>query len=100
MPVPESASEYNPLEVEGVNLPTLTGTGLESVDELASKAGISPDDLKNQNALGGKSPTAPDPDDTQPMDPHQTDIVLPDEPGKPPASTYLVDFTDFEVADE
>jgi len=100
LPVPESASEYNPLEVQGVNLPTLTGTGLESVDELAVKAGISADELANQNALGGKSPSAPVDDDEEPIDPNQTDIVLPDEPGKPPASTYLVDFSDFEVIDE
>ncbi len=100
LPVPEAANEYNPLEVEGVNLPTLTGKGLESVDELAVKAGISADDLANQHALGGKSPSAPVDDDEEPIDPNQTDIVLPDEPGKPPASTYLVDFSDFEVIDD
>lgn len=100
LPVPEAASEYNPLEVEGVNLPTLTGKGLESVDELAVKAGISADELQNQNALGGKSPSAPVDDDEESIDPHQTDIVLPDEPGKPPASSYIVDFTDFEVSDD
>ncbi len=100
LPVPEVASEYNPLEVEGVNLPTLTGKGLESVDELAFKAGISSDELKNQNALGGKSPSAPVDDDEEPIDPHHSTVVLPDEPGKPPASTYLVDFEDFEVIDD
>ena len=100
LPVPEAASEYDPLDIAGVNLPTLTGKGLESVDELAFKAGISADELQNQNALGGKSPSAPVDDDKESIDPHQTDIVLPDEPGKPPASTYLVDFTDFEVSDD
>ena len=59
LPVPEQASEYNPLEVEGVNLPTLTGKGLESVDELAVKAGVSTEELENHTALGGKSPKAP-----------------------------------------
>jgi len=99
LPVPESASEYNPLEVEGVNLPTLTGKGLESVDELAVKAGISADELENQHALGGKSPSAPVDEGQESIDSHQTDIVLPDEPGKPPVSSYLVDFSDFEVID-
>tara|TARA_R110000751_G_scaffold185283_4_gene291707 strand:- start:311 stop:1471 length:1161 start_codon:yes stop_codon:yes gene_type:complete len=99
LPVPEAASEYNPLEVAGVNLPTLTGSGLESVDELASKAGISSDELKNRNALGGKSPKAPVEGQEEPATIPEH-IVLPDEPGKPPASTYLVDFSDFEVIDD
>lgn len=99
LPVPEAASEYDPLDVAGVNLPTLTGKGLESVDELAVKAGISSDELENQNALGGKPPSVPDGDE-EIFDPKTADIVLPDEPGKPPVSSYLVDFTDFEVDDE
>lgn len=99
LPVPESASEYNPLEVAGVNLPTLTGSGLESVDELASKAGISSDELKNQNALGGKSPKAPVEGQEEPATTPEH-IVLPDKPGQPPASTYIVDFSDFEVIDD
>lgn len=98
MPVPESAETYNPLEVDGLALPALTGGGLESVETMAAKAGITEDDLNNQTAVGGKSPKAPEPDEP-PMEDF-TEVVLPTKPGEAPPETFIVDFEEYSTDDE
>ena len=98
MPVPENAESYNPLEVDGLDIPVLTGGGLESVEDMAAKVGLTEDDLTSQTAIGGKSPTAPQPD--EPLMEDFTEVVLPTKPGESPPETYIVDFDEYSTDDE
>ena len=94
MPVPDSAETYDPLSVTGLEMPVLTGGGLESIADMATKAGITQDELNSSLALGGKDPKAPAADDPQ-ID--FSEVVLPSSPGELPPETYIVDFSDFST---
>ena len=92
LPTPESAEQYNPLAVEGLDLPSLTGGGLESLDSLASKAGVSPEDLKTQ-PVGSKDPEPDTITVAEISEVHEIgEVVMPDNPDRPAPSTFLVDF--------
>ena len=45
MPVPETAQTYDPLTVSGLEMPALTGGGLESIADMATKEGVTEEDL-------------------------------------------------------
>ena len=94
MPVPESAQTYDPLTVSGLEMPVLSGGGLESIADMATKAGVTEEELNNSTALGGKDPKAPAEDDPQ-ME--FSEVVLPSNPGELPPETYIVDFGDYET---
>lgn len=94
MPVPETAQTYDPLTVSGLEMPALTGGGLESIADMATKAGVTEEELNNSTALGGKDPKAPSEDDPQ-ME--FSEVVLPSNPGELPPETYIVDFGDYET---
>lgn len=92
LPTPDSAEQYNPLAVEGLDLPSLTGGGLESLDSLASKAGVSPEDLKPQ-PVGSKDPEPDTITVAEISEVHEIgEVVMPDNPDRPAPSTFLVDF--------
>ena len=94
MPVPESAQTYDPLTVSGLEMPALSGGGLESIADMATKAGVTEEELNNSTALGGKDPKAPAEDDPQI---EFSEVVLPSNPGELPPETYIVDFGDYET---
>lgn len=92
MPTPESAEQYNPLAVDGLDMPSLMGGGLESIADMAVKAGVSEEDLKIQPV--GSKEAKPDTVTQQELsEVHNIgEIVLPQNPDKPDVSTFLVDF--------
>tara|TARA_B100000029_G_scaffold514515_1_gene617669 strand:+ start:9242 stop:10402 length:1161 start_codon:yes stop_codon:yes gene_type:complete len=96
LPVPETATNYDPLTVTGLELPVLKGGGLESVAEMAAKVGISEEELKNQTALGGKSPIVSEEEAEVEVDNFE-EVVLPEHPGELPPETFIVDFSDYET---
>ena len=92
LPTPESAETYNPLAVEGLNLPSLTGGGLESVDSLAAKAGVNPEELKPQ-PVGSRDPEPEEVSLEEIAEAHEIpDVSLPVSPEQPSAETFLVNF--------
>lgn len=94
LPVPESAETYDPLSVTGLELPALTGGGLESIQSMAVKAGVSEDELHNSTALGGKDPKTAS---TQDPELAYSEVVHPTSPGQLPPATYIVDFSDYST---
>ncbi|HCX21318.1 MAG TPA: hypothetical protein DHN29_05345 [Cytophagales bacterium] len=96
LPVPDSATNYDPLTVTGLELPALQGDGLESVAEMAAKVGMTEEDLKNQTALGGKSPVVTEEEAEIEVDNFE-EVVLPEHPGELPPETFIVDFSDYET---
>ena len=92
MPTPQSAEQYNPLAVDGLDMPSLMGGGLESISDMAVKAGVSEEDLKIQPV--GSKEAKPDTVTQQELsEVHNIgEIVLPQNPDKPDVSTFLVDF--------
>ena len=98
LPTPESAETYNPLAVEG--LPSLTGGGLESVDSLAAKAGVNPEELKPQ-PVGSRDPEPEEVSLEEIEEAHSIpEVSVPVSPAQPSAETFLVNFDEYEVADE
>jgi len=92
LPTPESAEQYNPLVVEGINLPSLTGGGLESVDSLAAKAGVNPEELKPQ-PVGSRDPEPEEVSLEEITEAHEIpEVSFPDSPEQPSAETFLVNF--------
>ena len=93
METPDSALKYDPLKVAGLEPPaSLTGGGLESVESLMAKAGVSADEIKTQSPADTAVPTETD----EQVDNYE-EVVLPEDPGMAPAETFMVDFADFEV---
>lgn len=100
LPTPESAETYNPLAVEGLDLPSLTGGGLESVDSLAAKAGVNPEELKPQ-PVGSRDPEPEEVSLEEIEEAHSIpEVSVPVSPEQPSAETFLVNFDEYEVADE
>ncbi len=92
MPTPESAEQYNPLAVDGLDMPSLMGGGLESIADMAVKAGVSEEELKVQ-PVGSKQPEPETITQQELSEVHEIgEIVLPQNPDKPDVSTFLVDF--------
>jgi len=93
LPVPESAEQYNPLSINGLEIPeSLQGGGLESLESLASKAGVSQEELKVQ-PVGSKEPEADTITQEELSEVHTIgEIVIPENPERPDVSTFLVDF--------
>jgi LysM repeat protein len=92
LPTPESAEKYDPLSVQGLDIPSLVGGGLESLDSLASKAGVSPEDLKTQ-PVGSKDPEPETITMAEISKVHEIgEVVMPENPDRPAPSTFLVDF--------
>lgn len=93
METPESALKYDPLAVAGLEPPAaLEGGGLESMESLMAKAGVSADDIKTQSPADTALPT-----DTDDQVDNYEEVVLPEDPGIAPAETFMVDFSDYEV---
>lgn len=93
METPESALKYDPLAVAGLEPPAaLEGGGLESMESLMAKAGVSADDIKTQSPADTVLPT-----DTDDQVDNYEEVVLPEDPGIAPAETFMVDFSDYEV---
>ena len=93
METPDSALKYDPLKVAGLEPPaSLTGGGLESVESLMAKAGVTADEIKTQSPADTAVPTETD----EQVDNYE-EVVLPEDPGMAPAETFMVDFADFEV---
>jgi len=93
METPESALKYDPLSVAGLEPPAaLEGGGLESMESLMAKAGVSADDIKTQSPADTVLPT-----DTDDQVDNYEEVVLPEDPGIAPAETFMVDFSDYEV---
>ena len=100
LPTPESAETYNPLAVEGLNLPSLTGGGLESVDSLAAKAGVNPEELKPQ-PVGSRDPEPEEVSLEEIEEAHSIpEVSVPVSPEQPSAETFLVNFDEYEVAED
>ncbi len=92
LPTPESAEQYNPLAVDGLEMPSLMGGGLESIADMAAKAGVSEDELK-VHPVGSKEPEVDTITEQELSEVHNIgEIVLPQNPDKPDVSTFLVDF--------
>lgn len=92
LPTPESAEQYDPLSVQGLDVPSLVGGGLESIDSLASKAGVSTEDLKTQ-PVGSKDPEPETVTISELSEVHEIgEVVIPENPDRPEPSTFLVDF--------
>jgi hypothetical protein len=93
LPVPESAEQYNPLSINGLEIPeSLQGGGLETIESLASKAGVSEEELKVQ-PVGSKEPEAEAITQEELSEVHTIgEIVIPENPERPDVSTFLVDF--------
>ena len=90
---PESALKYDPLSVAGLEPPAaLEGGGLESMESLMAKAGVSAEDIKIQSPADTALPT-----DTDDEVDNYEEVVLPEDPGIAPAETFMVDFSDYEV---
>ena len=90
---PESALKYDPLSVAGLEPPaSLEGGGLESMETLMAKAGVSAEDIKTQSPADTALPTNTDDE----VDNYE-EVVLPEDPGIAPAETFMVDFSDYEV---
>lgn len=93
METPESALKYDPLAVAGLEPPAaLEGGGLESMESLMAKAGVSAEDIKTQSPADTVLPT-----DTDDQVDNYEEVVLPEDPGIAPAETFMVDFSDYEV---
>ena len=93
METPESALKYDPLAVAGLEPPAaLEGGGLESMESLMAKAGVSAEDIKTQSPADTVIPT-----DTDDQVDNYEEVVLPEDPGIAPAETFMVDFSDYEV---
>ena len=93
METPDSALKYDPLTVAGLEPPApLEGGGLESMESLMAKAGVSEDELKPQSPADTTEPTETDNE----VDNYE-EVVLPNDPGIAPAETFMVDFSDYEV---
>ena len=93
METPDSALKYDPLTVAGLEPPApLEGGGLESMESLMAKAGVSEDELKTQSPADTTEPTETDNE----VDNYE-EVVLPNDPGIAPAETFMVDFSDYEV---
>jgi len=93
METPDSALKYDPLAVAGLEPPaSLEGGGLESMESLMAKAGVSADDIKTQSPADTALPT-----DTDDQVDNYEEVVLPEDPGIAPAETFMVDFSDYEV---
>lgn len=100
LPTPESAETYNPLAVEGLTLPSLTGGGLESVDSLAAKAGVNPEELKPQ-PVGSRDPEPEEVSLEEIEEAHSIpEVSVPISPEQPSADTFLVNFDEYEVAED
>ena len=100
LPTPESAETYNPLAVEGLTLPSLTGGGLESVDSLAAKAGVNPEELKPQ-PVGSRDPEPEEVSLEEIEEAHSIpEVSVPVSPAQPSAETFLVNFDEYEVAED
>lgn len=100
LPTPESAETYNPLAVEGLTLPSLTGGGLESVDSLAAKAGVNPEELKPQ-PVGSRDPEPEEVSLEEIEEAHSIpEVSVPVSPAQPSADTFLVNFDEYEVAED
>jgi hypothetical protein len=68
------------------------GGGLESIDSLASKAGVSTEDLKTQ-PVGSKDPEPETVTISELSEVHEIgEVVIPENPDRPEPSTFLVDF--------
>jgi len=80
------------LAIDGLDMPSLMGGGLESIADMAVKAGVSEEDLKIQPV--GSKEAKPDTITQQELsEVHNIgEIVLPQNPDKPDVSTFLVDF--------
>jgi hypothetical protein len=94
MPVPESAQTYDPLTVTGLEMPALKGGGLESIQSMAIKAGVTEEELHNSTALGGKDPKTASAQDPELA---YSEVVHPTSPGELPQETYIVDFGDYST---
>lgn len=94
MPVPESAQTYDPLTVTGLEMPALKGGGLESIQSMAVKAGVTEEELHNSTALGGKDPKTASEQDPELA---YSEVVHPTSPGELPQETYIVDFSDYSI---
>ena len=94
MPVPESAQTYDPLTVTGLEMPALKGGGLESIQSMAVKAGVTEEELHNSTALGGKDPKTASAQDPELA---YSEVVHPTSPGELPQETYIVDFSDYSI---
>jgi len=94
MPVPESAQTYDPLTVTGLEMPALKGGGLESIQSMAIKAGVTEEELHNSTALGGKDPKTASAQDPELA---YSEVVHPTSPGELPPETYIVDFSDYSI---
>ena len=93
METPDSALKYDPLAVAGLEPPaSLEGGGLESMESLMAKAGVSAEDIKTQSPADTVIPT-----DTDDQVDNYEEVVLPEDPGIAPAETFMVDFSDYEV---
>ena len=93
METPDSALKYDPLSVAGLEPPAaLEGGGLESMESLMAKAGVSAEDIKIQSPADTALPT-----DTDEEVDNYEEVVLPEDPGIAPAETFMVDFSDYEV---
>ena len=93
METPDSALKYDPLSVAGLEPPAaLEGGGLESMESLMAKAGVSAEDIKIQSPADTALPT-----DTDDEVDNYEEVVLPEDPGIAPAETFMVDFSDYEV---
>jgi uncharacterized protein YidB (DUF937 family) len=92
LPTPESAEQYNPLAVDGLEMPSLKGGGLESLGSLAAKAGVSEDELKVQ-PVGSKEAEPQIITQEELSEVHDTPhVTIPENPDRPDSSTFLVDF--------
>lgn len=93
LPTPESAEQYNPLAVDGLQIPdSLKGGGLESLGSLAAKAGVSEEDLKVQ-PVGSKEAESQTITQQELSEVHDTPhVTIPENPDRPDSSTFLVDF--------
>ena len=94
MPVPESAQTYDQLTVTGLEMPALKGGGLESIQSMAIKAGVTEEELHNSTALGGKDPKTASAQDPELA---YSEVVHPTSPGELPQETYIVDFGDYST---
>ena len=94
MPVPESAQTYDPLTVTGLEMPALKGGGLESIQSMAIKAGVTEEELHNSTALGGKDPKTASAQDPELA---YSEVVHPTSPCELPQETYIVDFGDYST---